>query len=277
MPKRSDKWDDHSLLSRRAALVLLGGGGLLGITAAGAYDQVELRRAFGIGVSNDGALVGIVDQGPVKRNSRDPMVELTNNTAGSVSYTLTLNDCSDGTLYDNGGGSGCSVTVTLSAGNSTIIDIQASATGAISYAIEADGGSFSVTTTSTVEAQSGNVVGAIRIQKPSRDQEFTAVTPRGNGGNVFEVRSVDVRDDDGDDDLVEVAYEVREGGANGTIVGSKTVTLAPTGRYNPSGNPSEEIVPNAGYTIQSGQQYTLTVTGTDADGNVETSTVGDTA
>ncbi|TQQ82587.1 hypothetical protein EGH24_03810 [Halonotius terrestris] len=277
VPKSSDKWDDSGKLSRRAALLLIAGGGLLGVTAAGAYDQVSARRLFGIGVDDNNALVGIVDQGPVKRNVRNPMVELTNNAPESVSYTVALSNCSEGALHDNEGEEGCSVTVTLGSGNSGIVDITAKTTGTIGYTVTANGDRFTVETTGSVEAEVGNVTGAVVIQKPVIDPDFTAALPQGNRGNVFEIRNVDIRDNDDDDDLVEVAYEVREGGSNGTLVGEKTVTLEPTAQYSPKGNPAEVVEPNAGYTVQSGQRYTLTVRGTDADGNFATSTVEDTA
>jgi len=112
---------------------------------------------------------------------------------------------------------------------------------------------------------------AVLIDKPVQDQTFTAVPD--SQGNVFEVDAVDVRDDDSDADLIEVDYEIREGGTSGTVVGKETVDFAETNRYNPSGSPAETISPDAGYSIQTDQLYTLTVTGTDANGNFDTSTV----
>jgi hypothetical protein len=276
MPSRSGKWSGGTL-TRRVALGLIGGGALLGITSADAFDQVEAKRGLDISVADETALVGILDQGPVKKQSRDPMVELANNTSASINLTVSLANCADGQIYDNEGGSGCSVTVTLASGNAGIIDINAATAGTIPYDISAVGEDFGVSTTSSVEAESGAIAGAVRIQKPLQDQEFTAALPQGNRGNMFEVKSVDVRDDDGDDDLISVVYEIREGGSNGSIVGDKSVTFSPSNRYKPNGNPAEEINPDGGYTIQSGQLYTMSVTGTDADGNFATSTVQDTA
>jgi len=264
-------------LTRRAALGLIAGGVLLGVGTSGAFDQVETRRPFGIAVDNTTALVGIVDRGPVKKNAREPMVTITNNTAETASYTVTLDNCGDGTLYGPNGTTGCTVVFTLAAGNSGTIDLTAATTGTIGYSVGVASTDVGIQTTGSVTAEAGNVAGAIRIQKPVQDQEFTAAPPQGNQGNVFEIKSVDIRDDDGDDDLVEVAYEVRAGGSAGTIVGEKTVTFPPSNRYKPNGNPAETIDPTAGYTIQGGVLYTLTVTATDADGNTETSTIEDTA
>ena len=266
-----------SRYTRRAALGVIAGGVLLGVSTAGAFDQVETRRPFGIAVDNATALVGIVDRGPVKKNAREPMVTITNNTAETATYTITLDSCGDGTLYDPDGATGCTVVFTLAAGNSGTVDLTAATTGTIGYSVGVASTAVSITTTGSIDAEAGNVAGAIRIQKPVKDQAFTAAPPQGNQGNVFKIKSVDVRDDDGDDDLIEVAYEVRAGGSGGTLVGEKTVTFPPSNRYNPGGNPAETIDPTAGYTIQSGQLYTLTVTVTDADGNTETSTVEDMA
>lgn len=263
-------------VTRRAAIGLILGGVVLGVSTSGAFDQVETRRPFGIAVSDTNALVGLVDRGPVKKNAREPIVTITNNTADTVSYTLTLDNCSDGTLYSPNGGAGCTITFSLAGGNSGTVDLAADIAGTITYSVSASSSGFAVQTTSNVTAETGNVAGAVLIQKPVQDKDFTAIPPQGNKGNVFEVKSVDVRDNDGDDDLVEIAYEVRAGGANGTIVGEKTITFAPSKRYSPNGNPAEVITPNSGYTIKGGQLYTLTVTGIDADDNAAISTIEDT-
>ncbi|WP_133304639.1 hypothetical protein [Halonotius aquaticus] len=46
-------------LSRRAALALISGGGLLGISSTGAFDQVGADRAFDISVDDNDALLGV--------------------------------------------------------------------------------------------------------------------------------------------------------------------------------------------------------------------------
>lgn len=267
--------DNGGALSRRAAIAVIAGGGLLGITAAGAFEQVSASRNFGVGVSNATAIVGIADQGPVKRNSRETMVTLTNNTTQRVMYTITLSSCSDGTLYNNEGGSGCSVSRMLNGGNQGTIDIAAATTGTINYEIRAVGSSFTVETTGSVEAETGNIVGAVVIRRPVNNTEFTAELPQASGGNQFEIRNVDIRSRDGDS-IVGVDYVVQKAGTGGTVVASKSVSFAPTGRYNPKGNPAETVTPNSGYTIQAGHTYILTVTGRDIDGNTATSTVEDT-
>ena len=46
-------------LSRRTALALISGGGLLGISSTGAFDQVGADRAFDISVDDNNALLGV--------------------------------------------------------------------------------------------------------------------------------------------------------------------------------------------------------------------------
>ena len=283
MASRTRSRDRHGE-SRRRFLLRAGTGGalLLGaVTAArdtGAFTSVTGDRGSSVDVAaDDQALVGVVTLGPVQKNQRESMVDVTNNWADVASFTVSLSTCSDGTLYDNEGDSGCSVTVSLASGDSRTFDIDAAVTGTIPFTITGSAADLSFSTSASVQAESGNVAGAIDIRQPDSDGDFTAVTPQGNQGNQFEVKQVDIRDADGDDDLVEVKYEVFEGTLSGTQVAEKVVSLAPTGKYSPKGNPAEVIQPDAGYTIQSGQQYTLRVTGTDNDGNFDTVNFQDTA
>lgn len=255
-----------------AGTALLGIGTVIQDT--GAFSNLTGDRNTNLGVASDSeAIVGIVGQGPVQKNNREPMVEITNNSKATVSYTVSLSTCSDGTLYDNDGDSGCSVTFSVAEGNSQMVDIEASVTGTIPYTISASETHLSFETSETVDAEAGNVASAVLIKAPTKDNEFTA----NDVDNVFEIKSVDIRDDDGDDDLAEVEYEITEA-ASGDLVGSKTITFNPTvGRYNPKGNPADSVNPDSGYTITPGTQYRLKTTGTDADGNFETTTVEDTA
>jgi len=274
---------------RRGFLLKLGGGAALlagggaALLPSGAFSLVNAGRNSPIGVASSGnAVVGIVGQGPVKKNTREPMIQFTNNTTETVTITVTLDNGGDGTLYDNEGGSGSTVTFTLISGNSQFVDITASATGAVGYSVSVtSAGGLILDTTGSVESQSGNVAGAVRIQAPKKDQDFAAVLPgNGNQGNVFEIKKVDIRDDDNttpDADLDRIEFRVREGGSAGTVVGSLDVTsFSDPDRYNPNGNPAVTIQPNSGDTIKANTTYSLTVTGFDADGNFESSTVEDT-
>lgn len=228
--------------------------------------------------ADDQALVGIVGRGPVQKNSQEAMVDLTNNWAATGTFTVSLDTCSDGTLYDYQGDSGCSVTFPVDSGNTATVDIDASVTGTITYSISASGTDFSFSSTGSVEAEAGNTTSAIDIRQPDSDADFTAALPQGNDTDgQFEVKQVDVRDGDGDDDLTEVKYEVFEGTVNDTKVAEKTITLdPPVGQYSPKGNPAEVIEPDGGYVISTGNTYTLKLTGTDFDGNFDNVTVQDT-
>lgn len=219
------------------------------------------------------ALVGIVGQGPVKKNTREAMVEYTNNTGETVTITTTLDTCIDGTLYDNQGNSGCSVTVTIMSGNARYVDIESAVTGTISYSVSVTSSSLSLTTDRTIQSESGNTVGAVRIQAPSKDNDFTVVQGNGQNSDEFQIKSVDVRDEDGDADLDRIEYEVEESGTGGTVVGSLTIDSPPGDRYSPNDNPAEVFSPDSGYSIKANTTYALTVTAYDADGNSESVTV----
>jgi hypothetical protein len=244
-----------------------------GLVSTGALTHVSADRGVSVATADgETALLGLVGQGPVKKNSREPMVELTNNTDGDLTITVSLANCNDGTLYDDGGGTGCSVSFTLGSGNSTTVDIEASATGTMGYTVTATGPDLSVEATGTVESQAGNVTGAIRIQKPKQN-DFTASTGNGDNGGTFTADKVDIRDEDGDADLTELRFRVREGDSGGDLVGSRDVT-PPGDRYQEN---NVDVPVDPDYTITSGTTYALTLTAEDADGNTESETLEDTA
>lgn len=270
----SGKLSRRSLLTRLglSGIALLGAGGL--IQASNAYTTSAAGRSSTVKVAEDGsALIGIRGLGPVKKNTRGPMVELTNRAQTALTFYVTLEDCSHGILYNNSGGSGCSVSSLLLSGSTQFFDIEAAITGTIPFRITVSGAGFSFEAAETILSETGNVAGAVLIQHPTKDQDFTARVSQ----NQFELKSVDVRDNDDDDDLAEVKYEVQEAGGGGTVIASKTISNPPPDRYSPSGNPAEVILPNVGYSITSGTLYRLTMTATDADGNFATSTVETTA
>ncbi|MFB6308205.1 MAG: hypothetical protein ABEH35_02655 [Haloarculaceae archaeon] len=268
--------------SRRRVLAGLGlgfvGSGFAtgALSSTGAFSQYTADRDFSASVAaGSDALLGVVGQGPVKKNDREAMVEFTNNTTDAMSITVTLDTCTDGTLYDNEGNSGCSVTLSLAAGNAQFVDINASVTGTITYSISVSSSSLAIETAGSVEAESGNVKGAVRIKKPVQDKDFTA----DRSSNVFAVDQVDIVDDDGDSDLDRIEFRVREGGGAGTVVGAFDETNPPGDQYSPKGkgnDPAVSIQPESGYTITANTTYALTVTGYDADGNFTSETVEDT-
>lgn len=260
-------------LSRRAALACLGSGAAVLVSGSYGFNSVTAGRDVSVTVSDGSdALLGVISKGPVKKKSRETMVEYTNNTDETLSITTTLDSCTDGTLYNNDGGSGCSVTVDLSSGNSKLIDIEASTTGTITYSIDASSPSLNIAASGSVESQAGNVKGAVRIKKPGNNNDFTADSNAG----VFEVE-VDIEDNDDDDDLDRIEYRVRESGSSGNVIASKDITDPPGDRYRTQGNDTESISPDQGESVQSGVTYALTVTAYDEDGNSSSETVEDTA
>lgn len=268
------------MLKLGGGVAILGGAGGA-LLPSGAFTTVNANRDAPINAAAEGdGIVGIVRQNTVKKNSRDPMVEFINNGSEDIDIQVTLQNCGDGLLFNNNSNSGCSVILPLDVGQSQFVDINADVTGIIPYDVsisESGGSDFQLLTTGTVESQSGNnKAAAIRIKSPVNDNKFTANPPQGNSGNDWDVEAVDIQDDDGDDDLTEVKFEVTVSGTG--VVGSKTVTLNSAAEYKLSGNelPLKITPDDPGYTIQSGTQYTLTTRGTDADGNFATSTVDDT-
>jgi len=277
---RGSRANGSGPVNRRRVLVGLGTAiAGTGLVSTGALTDVSADRGVSVATADgETALLGLVDQGPVKKNSRDAMVELTNNTDGDMTIAIALDSCGDGTLYDNDGGetecpNNSELTFTLGSGNSQFVDIKASATGTIGYTVTATAPNVTIETTGTVESQAGNVTSAIRIQKPSKDNDFTAATGNGNNEGSFTADKVDIRDDDSDDDLTAVRFRVREGNSGGELVGSKDVT-PPGDRYQEN---NVDIPVEPDYTITSGTSYALTVTVEDADGNIESETVEDTA
>lgn len=261
---------DKRSMTRRAALASLVTGGAATLSGTFGLSSAMANRDVSVAVADGAnALVGVVGQGPVQKNQREAMVEYTNNTDTAATITTTLDSCSDGTLYDNEGGSGCAVSIEVAPGNARLVDISASVSGAVGYSISVSSQSFGLETSGTVEAQSGNVKGAVRIKKPSKDKDFTADTNRG----IFSLKQVDIVDDQGPADLDRIEFRVREGGTSGTVVGQKDITNPPADQYR---SKNEEVDPNQGYAIQSGRTYALTVTGYDAQGNFSSETVEDT-
>jgi hypothetical protein len=200
---------------------------------------------------------------PVRKNSREPLVDVTNNTDGAYTVTVTLNDCTQGTLYDAAGGSGCSVSFSLSTGATTTVDIEAAEAATIPFTVSTD--SPVIEAVRETEAQAGNVKGAVNIKKV---QNFAADASR----DEWTIDKVHVKDGDGDDDLDWVAYEVRDGDGNVVATSGdsasggkyqvKNVTLRPD-------DPNDDVV--------SGESYQLRVTASDVDGNSDTASRSDTA
>ncbi len=267
-------------LSRRAVLAGLGtalvGGGAGAALATGAYDSATGFRGSQLGTAPDPNAVAALDiQSPVQKNSRDPLLFFTNNFGEAVQVTVTLQTCSDATLYAPGGSSGCSVTSSsIPSGNTVEFDIEAAVSGvSVPFTVEVSGPSSSFTADRQTVAEAGQTKSETWIKK------LQGLTPRDPPQNDWTVKDVKVEDVQGAENLDRVEFRVRE--PDGTLVGSfdavcsdPNVDCAGGSKYQPKGNPSVVIDPiDNGYTVDSSTVYSLTVTGFDQDGNSDSDTV----
>lgn len=125
---------------------------------SGAFSLADVPRDSVLAVAADSdAELGMVITDPVQNCERQDLVEVTNELTQDVDVTVALNDGAIGTLYDPNGDSGNSVTFTLAAGNSGIVELDADYTGGtpttFGFDVSADGPTVSVTAprTSTLE------------------------------------------------------------------------------------------------------------------------------
>lgn len=246
---------------------------LVGAGAASAFDTVAFSsasapRATNVSVTDDpDAIVGLLVADSVKRNSQELLVDIENATGHQVDFTVSLDICSQGTLYGPDG-SGCSVGVTLSPGASQDIDIEASVKDTtIPFTITGTSTEFEFEATRETTAVSGNTSGAIQINKVHK---FEA-----NTGDNWTIQQVDIEDADGDSDLDRIEFEIED--SSGTVRATRTDTCgcAAGSEYNVK---NLSIAPDdSSYSVTGGEPYKLTVTAYDADGNFAFATREDTA
>ncbi|MGM0605467.1 MAG: hypothetical protein ACQETB_07315 [Halobacteriota archaeon] len=171
-------------LSRRSALALLGGGGLLAMSGSGAFDAVSADRAFTVDVSDDDeARLGIEIDAPTVTDGDSITVLRLTNGFGEAWDSITVSVLSSGTL---------DVTVeeiltaneTVSPGDSIDVDATVSCDTAgtvpVQLEITASGPTESVTAVRTVE---------VTCESPDDGAiDITGVTFRGTG-NVNPIAS----------------------------------------------------------------------------------------
>jgi hypothetical protein len=271
-PRRSRSRGSSGGFGRRSVLAGLGSvlvaGGAASSFGSGAFTSTVVSRTTNVSVVSDkDAFVGLEVYTPVKKNEREPLVTIANNTVGDASVTVSLTDCTQGTLYDSEGNSACSVTFPIVADGSSTVEIEAAETGTIPFDIEVDSEGFSLQATRETEAESGNVKGAVRIKYVDK---FKANAQGSN--DDWSIKEVKVADEDGDADLASVEYEITD--SDGTIRATRTDS-ASGAEYKVK---NVTIQPDdSSYQLQTGEQYTLTVTAYDEDGNYDTQTETDTA
>lgn len=249
-------------LTRRAALGLIGVGSVLSLSRTRSFSQFVAGRGANVSVADDpNAIVGLLVTDTVKRNDRETLVNVENRTGGAVDFTVSLDACTQGTLYGPNG-SGCSVSMSLADGVSKSVQIEASVKDTtVPFTVTGTAPGFGFEATRETTAVSGNSPGAIQFKKL---EGFSANA----GDDDWTVKNVDVRDGDGDADLDRVEFTVADGG--GTVRASRTDSCGCNGgsKYSPSGNPSIRISPDdAGYDVVGGETYKLTVRAFDTDGN----------
>lgn len=254
-----------------AGTVLVGAGAASGFETV-AFSSATAPRSTNVSVADDpDAIVGLLVADSVKRNSRDQLVDIENGTDHTVDFTVSLDDCTQGTLYGPNG-SGCSVGLTLSPGASQSVDIEASVKDTtIPFTIVGSSAEFDFEATRETTAVAGNASGPIQFKKL---QGFSA----NSSSDDWTISNIDIRDDDGDSDLDRIEFEIED--SSGTVRATRTDSCGCDGgsKYSPTGNPAVTITPDdSSYAVSSGETYKLTVTASDADGNVAFETREDTA
>jgi hypothetical protein len=237
------------------------------VSAACAFGVVKIALGSGLSESESqprdvdldvaadqsNAVVGIEVSSPVGQNPRDLLVTVENNTLSSATATISLDDPADGTLFGPGRDTGSSVTFSLPLGASESVEIRSAVNGRekLPFTIAVRSPEF------TFEAQRKTtaVRRAVRITSLA---QFVS-TPEQNSWSVGGLR---IRDNDADDDLREVEYEIAD--SDGTVRATRTDT-ATGGAHRVD---SLMIDPDdPAYDVQSGHPYTLSVRALDADGN----------
>lgn len=261
----------------RRRLLASAGTVLVGAGAASAVDTVAFGsatapRRTNVSVADDSnAIVGLMVADSVTRNKQEPLVDIENATGNQVDFTVSLDDCTQGTLYGPNG-SGCSVGVTLSPGASQTIDVEASVKDTtIPFTITGVATEFEFEAGRETSAVAGNTSGPIQFKTLDG---FNA----NSGDDDWTIKNIDVRDNDGDDDLDRIEFEIED--SSGTVRATRTDSCGCNGgsKYSPNGNPSVRIAPDdSSYSVTTGETYKLTVMAYDADGNSAFRTREDTA
>lgn len=146
-------------VTRRAALGLMAGGGLLAATETLGFSNVTAGRGVSVSTASDpNALIGLTVSDPVQKNNREPLVDIENNTTETIAVTVSLDDCTQGTLYDSDG-SGCSVSLSIAPGVIKTVDIQADVAEIIPFTISANSSELSFEATRETTAETGDTGG----------------------------------------------------------------------------------------------------------------------
>lgn len=249
-------------------LLALGGTGLVGLGAnsmwTAAFSSVRATRNSAVNTTADGdAYAGLNVFSPVTSGKRELLIEVANNLGDDANATVALEDGTQGTLYGPEGSQGSSVTFPLLSDSAKFVEIQASQGGVtIPFTIELNAPGATVRATRETYAENGNAKGAVSVKKV---QNFAARSQQ----NEWTIKQVHIQANNYQLDRVE--YEIRDAG--GILVAS-TTHAADGGKYQ---RQNLSISPDDGHVVQSGESYTLRVTGYDTQGNFDSATRSATA
>jgi len=166
MPPKSR--GDGGKLSRRAALALIAGGGILGLTGTGAFDTVDANRGFDVSTADDdNALLGIDIPAEVTMpvGSSEELFSLENQAGVQLSVQVESPEdwldietaVREGETVDTGGS--ISISGTVSAGGSGTASVRITATE-IASASDESGISIQATRTILINitSESGEII-----------------------------------------------------------------------------------------------------------------------
>lgn len=184
------------LISRRNLLLTLGGvfAGA-GIIGTDAFSTASADRGVNVRSANDSnAIVRLDIEDSVQVGSRTRLVDITNNTSGMLTYTVSLVDANTGTLYNPNGRSGSSVNVTIAAGATKAIEIESTTDSGgeeIDFEITVDSTSFEFNATRSTFAE------GVDYSDPSNyrdDDGGGAVQPTDPSGDILNPGAVNEQD-----------------------------------------------------------------------------------
>ncbi|WP_254766565.1 hypothetical protein [Salinilacihabitans rarus] len=265
---------DTSRITRRAALGLVGGGALLTAGETLGVTSVTSTREVSVSVNGDsGGFVGLLVNDQVRKNRRERLVDVTNNTDEAIDVTVSLSDCGHGALYGPDGVSGCTVEFGLAAsglaGDSKTVEVEAAAGGiSVPFAITATSSALSFEATRSTDAAFGTGTdGAVEI---TTVKKFRASA----GDDDWTVEEIEAVSNDEPSELDHVAFEVRADAGDGDVVGTFEES-AGGNEYLRSGSnddPAITIEPDGGHGIDRNAAYELTVTVSDTASNFDSAT-----
>lgn len=246
-----------------------------GITGAGlipsrAFSSVSGGRTVNIGTASDeNALLGLFVYDPVEVNKTDPLVDVTNNFSETLTVTVALNDCTQGSLESPSGDTGCSAQAAVDPGNTgtwqITTDNQVADGTTISFDVSGTGATTEVTAPGRSTTAQKNVTSAVNIKKfqLEKGNNPPAVDTTNDQFNVKQIRIVD---NDNDGDITRRKFTVKDG--NGDTVSlndsqdDTDLTFAATADYTESA-----ITLQADENLAANETYTIKLTGYDSDGN----------